>query len=139
MIYNPSRSRLHVAAAVGDEGIEDSVQVLLISWIELTLLSDLLQKPRVTGPQVGQELSLEFRDLGSHHLVEVASHTSEDHADLFLSHHWHLSRSIEYELLLLEELGELGTSVEELLGGSVQIGTELGEGCDLSVLGELEF
>ncbi len=70
---------------------------------------------------MGQELGLEFRDLGSYHLVKITSHTCEDNADLFLSNHRHLYQSIKYELLLLEELSKLGTSVEELLGGSVQI------------------
>jgi len=40
---------------------------------------------------------------------------------------------------LLEELSETGTSVEEVSGGSIQIGTELGEGGDLSVLGEVKL
>jgi hypothetical protein len=70
---------------------------------------------------MGQEFSLKFGDLGSNHLVKVTSDTCEDNTDLFLSNHRHLSRSIKYELLLLEELSKLGTSVEELLGSSVQI------------------
>lgn len=44
-----------------------------------------------------------------------------------------------YELLLLEELGELGTSVKELLSGSVEVGAELGESSDFSVLGKFQF
>jgi hypothetical protein len=40
---------------------------------------------------------------------------------------------------LLEELSETGTSVEEVSGGSIQIGTELGESCDFSVLGEVKL
>ena len=42
-------------------------------------------------------------------------------------------------LALLEQLGEANTSAEELLGGSVQVGAELGKGGDLAVLGELEL
>jgi len=51
---------------------------------------------------------------------------------LFLGRHGHI-------LLLLEELGELGAPVEQLLGSGVEVGAELGEGGDLSVLSQLEF
>ena len=44
-----------------------------------------------------------------------------------------------YELLLLQEFSELSSSVQELLGGSVQIRSELREGSDLSVLGEFQL
>ena len=42
-------------------------------------------------------------------------------------------------LLLLEQFSQLLTSVQELLGGGVEIRTELGEGGDFSVLGQLEL
>jgi hypothetical protein len=51
---------------------------------------------------------------------------------LLLSGDWHI-------LLLLEEFSELLTSVQELLGGSVEIRTELSEGGNFSVLGQLEL
>ena len=40
---------------------------------------------------------------------------------------------------LLEELSESDTSVEELLGGGVHIGTELGEGGDFTELGQIQL
>jgi hypothetical protein len=86
----------------------------------------------VLALEVVEEEFLEFADFGGLDLVEEATDTSVEDADLLLSDHG-------YVLLLLEELGELLTSVEEMLGGSVEIGTELGEGGDLSVLSELEF
>ena len=75
---------------------------------------------------------LEPADFFRFDLVEIATHASEENASLLLDGHWHV-------LLLLEELGELLTSVEELLGGSIKIGTELGEGGDLTILGKLEL
>lgn len=76
--------------------------------------------------------SLEFPDFAGHDLVQVSTHTTEEDTSLLLDGHGHV-------LLLLEELGELLTSVEELLGGGIQIGTELSESGDLTVLGELEL
>ena len=75
---------------------------------------------------------LELADLASLDLVEVSTDTSEQDAGLLLDGHGHV-------LLLLQKLSELLTSVEELLGGGIQIGTELGEGGDLTILGELEL
>jgi len=66
------------------------------------------------------------------HLVEEATDTGIEDADLLLSGDGNV-------LLLLEELSELLTSVEEMLGGSVEIRAELGEGGDLSVLGKLQL
>jgi hypothetical protein len=40
---------------------------------------------------------------------------------------------------LLEQLGETGTTVEEVAGRGVEVGTELGESGDLTVLGEVEL
>merc|ERR1711918_108006 len=60
------------------------------------------------------------------------SNTSVQDANLLLSWNWHV-------LLLLEELSELLTSVEELLGSSIKIRTELGEGSDLTILSQLEL
>ena len=75
---------------------------------------------------------LESADFLGLDLVKVTTDTSEENAGLLLDGHGHV-------LLLLEELGELLSSVEELLGGSIKIGTELGEGGDLTILGELEL
>jgi len=42
-------------------------------------------------------------------------------------------------LVLLQELVEADAAVELLLGGGVEVGPELGECCDLTVLGELKL
>ena len=42
-------------------------------------------------------------------------------------------------MLLLKQFSELLTSVKELLGGSIKIGTELGESSDLTILGQFEL
>lgn len=82
--------------------------------------------------EVDQELLLELGDLGSLDLIEVSSDSGIDDADLFLG--W--ERRV---LFLFQQLGKLGSSVQQLLGGGIQIRTELGEGSDLSVLGELKL
>merc|ERR1719470_622499 len=58
--------------------------------------------------------------------------TAVDDGDLVLNGHGHV-------LALLQQLSQPDTSVQQLLGGGVEIGTELGEGGDLTVLGELEL
>ena len=75
---------------------------------------------------------LEFSNVGGVDLIEITLDTGVKDANLLFSWHWHI-------LLLLKELSELLTSVEELLGGGIKIGTELGEGGNLSVLSELEL
>ena len=86
----------------------------------------------VLALEVFEEEFLEFADLGGLDLIEEATDTSVEDANLLLSDHGNV-------LLLLEELSELLTSVEEMLGGSIEIRTELSEGSDFSVLGKLEL
>ena len=50
-----------------------------------------------------------------------------------------LNKKLFTVLSLLEELGQSDTSAEERLGGGIKIGTELGEGSDLTVLGQLQL
>ena len=75
---------------------------------------------------------LELADLGGLDLVQVATDTSVQNTGLVFDSHGHV-------LLLLEELGQFLTSVKELLGGSIQIGAELSESGDLTILSELEL
>ena len=42
-------------------------------------------------------------------------------------------------LTLLQQFGQTHTTVQQLLGGSIQIGTELGESSNLTVLSQLQF
>ena len=78
------------------------------------------------------EGSLEGGDLAGVNLVQEATDTAVDDGDLVLNGHGHV-------LALLQQLSQPDTSVQQLLGGGVKIGTELGEGGDLTVLGELEL
>jgi hypothetical protein len=86
----------------------------------------------VLGSEVREDHLFESTDFGSEEFIEVSVNTTEKDTDLFGEGHGD-------ELVLLEELGELLSSVELLLGGGIKIGTELGEGGDFSVLGKLEL
>jgi len=84
------------------------------------------------GAQVGKVELFELTNVGSGQLIEVSTHTGVQNADLLSCGHGH-------ELILLEELGELLSAVELLLGGSIKIGSELGESSDFTILGKLEL
>jgi len=99
---------------------------------ESSLLGDGLEEWLLGGSDVLEEFKLEVGDILWLDLVKVTSDTAEDASNLLSNVHWGV-------LVLLEELGESDTSVEELLGGGIHIGTELGEGGDLSVLSEIEL
>jgi hypothetical protein len=86
----------------------------------------------VLGSHVGEEHLFEFADLGGDEFIEVSVDTTEENADLLRDGHGD-------ELVLLEELGELLSSVKLLLSSGIKIGTELSEGGDLTVLGKLEL
>jgi len=82
-----------------------------------------------------EQLHVEFfelSNLASLDLIEETSDTSIQDADLFFSDHRHI-------LLLLEQFSKLLASVEQMLSGSIKIRAELGEGSDLSVLGQLKL
>lgn len=74
----------------------------------------------------------ELSNVGGLDLVKISSYTSIKDANLLFSWHGNV-------LSLLKELGELLTSVEKLLGSSIEVRSELGEGSDLSVLGKIEL
>jgi len=75
---------------------------------------------------------LESSNVGGVDFIKVSLDTGVKDANLLLSWHWDV-------LLLLKELSKLLTSVKELLSSGIEIGTELGESGNLSVLGELEL
>ncbi|KCZ86775.1 acetylglutamate semialdehyde dehydrogenase [Hyphomonas jannaschiana VP2] len=109
------------------------VQGLLDSSFNLVgesfLSGDLGQQVLVRTTEVSQQLFLVARHVFQLDLVEVATRTGVDHADLL----FHQQRRV---LRLLEEFGQAGTAVQQALGGSVQVGTEFREGGHLTVLGE---
>jgi len=82
--------------------------------------------------QVRHVEGFELCDVGGSQFVKITADSSIEDAHLLGSGHGD-------ELVLLEELGELLTTVELLLGGDVEIGTELSERSDLTVLRELEL
>jgi hypothetical protein len=86
----------------------------------------------VLASKVSEHHLFESADLGGDEFIEVTVNTTVDDANLIGSGH-------RDELVLLEELGELLSSVELLLSSGIKIGTELSEGSDLTVLGELEL
>ena len=64
--------------------------------------------------------------------IEVTARTRKDHANLF----FHLQRR---ELRLFQELSQARTAREHLLGGSVEVGSELRKGRHFAVLRQLAF
>mmetsp|Transcript_14605 Transcript_14605/g.28280 ORF Transcript_14605/g.28280 Transcript_14605/m.28280 type:complete len:558 (-) Transcript_14605:55-1728(-) len=100
--------------------------------VEGLLGLDLLKNRGVVGLNVLEPASLELTDALEVDGVKVATHTGEDNNDLLVDRH-------RLVLALLEELLEAGTTVKLVLGGGIEIGTELSEGSDLTVLGKLEL
>lgn len=84
------------------------------------------------GSQVFLEAGIPFDDSLNGDLVEHTVDTGKDQGDLNFGGNGRV-------LLLLEQFGETGTSGEQVSGGSVQVGTELGERGDFSVLGQVEL
>lgn len=117
-----------VLGKLGDDVLDLGLKLLA----EGTLVLELLEEARLVSAEVREELRLPLEDLGDGNVVEVTVDTSEDEGN-------HLVDGHGLVLLLLEELSETLTTVEGLLGGSVQVGTELGEGGDLTVLGQEEL
>jgi hypothetical protein len=81
---------------------------------------------------VGKEVGLPLENLGNRNGVEDTVNTSVDQGNHLVDGHGRV-------LLLLEELGKTLTTGKSLLGGSIQIGTELGESGDLTVLSQEEL
>lgn len=91
--------------------------------------TDLLKDLGVVRLDVRDQSLLELADALDVDLVKVTVDTGVDDNNLVLNRHGLV-------LGLLEQLSETGTTVEQELGRSVQVGTELGEGGDLTVLGK---
>ena len=114
------------------EGGDDVLKLGLEVLGKGALLVEGLEEGLLVGAEVRKEVRLPLEDLGNGDVVEVTVDTSEDEGN-------HLVDGHGLVLLLLEELSETLTTVEGLLGGGIEIGTELGEGSNLTVLGEVEL
>ena len=101
-------------------------------FILMDYLFYLVQKGSLGGLDVFHELLFEIGDLAGVNFVQKSTYTAVDDCDLFLNSHG-------YVLALLQKLSQPDTTVQQLLGGSVQIGTELGESGDLTILGQLQL
>ena len=119
-------------AASGEELLEHGLHVSIELGRDGELSADSLKDVRVLGSNVLKVERLELADVLGGDLVEVATGTSVEDADLLLGRHGDV-------LLLLDDLDELLTTVELLEGGSIEVRAELGEGSDLSVLSELKL
>mmetsp|Transcript_13634 Transcript_13634/g.33518 ORF Transcript_13634/g.33518 Transcript_13634/m.33518 type:complete len:413 (-) Transcript_13634:136-1374(-) len=84
------------------------------------------------GVHVLEHRGLSRGDVRHGHLVQVALGGGVHHHDLLLDGHG-------VELALLQDLGQAGTALQHVLGGSVQVGAELGEGSHLTVLRQLQL
>lgn len=126
-----SYAKTHLQEALG-EALDDILELGLKVLGEGTLLVDGGEEVALVGAEVVEEVSLPLEDLGNWDGVEMTVDTSEDERNHLVDGHWGV-------LLLLEELSETLTTVEGLLGGGIEIGTELGEGSNLTVLGQEEL
>jgi hypothetical protein len=113
---------------VSDEGLELGLKLLGKS----ALSGEGVEEFGLVGAEVRKEVRLPGEDLVDGDVVEVTVDTSEDERNHLVDGHGRV-------LLLLEELSETLTTVEGLLGGGIEIGTELGEGGNLTVLGQEEL
>jgi len=126
------RSCLGLEARVRHEVLVDGMEVGLGLVRHLLFSVDGGNHVGVLGSNVVEDHLFESANLSGEELVEVSVDTTEENADLLGSGH-------RDELVLLEELSKLFSSVELLLSSSIKIRTELSEGSDLSVLGKLEL
>lgn len=122
------RLRREALGEVGDGLLELLLQVLL----ELARLLDLVQDALLVGAHVVDQVGLPRQDLVDRDVVQ-------DTVDTGVDERHHLGDGHGRVLLLLEQLGETLATVERLLGGSVQVGAELREGSDLTVLSQEEL
>ena len=134
----------------GDNGVLEAGLELLAQG---SLLIDGSEEIGLVGAEVVEEVRLPGENLVDWDVIEESVDTGEDEWNHLVDGHWGV-------LLLLEELGQLYveislciclggvpclgstytlTTVKGLLGGSIQIGTELGEGGDLTVLSQKEL
>ena len=122
-MYDQSKER---ELKSGHEVHHDLVQGSVGFGAQETVNSNFVQKWLLCSLDVGKELLLEFGNSGGVNFVKEAPDTAVDDGDLVFDGHGDI-------LTLLEKLSKPHTSVQQLLGGSIKIRTELGEGSDLEL------
>lgn len=125
-------SCLEFEAGVGHEFFNQSLEFTVSLGAEVSISADGGEDVWGFGSNGCEPHFFEFGDFACDELVEMATDTGVKDGDLFFGGNGHV-------LLLLEQFSQLLTSVKQLLGGSIEIGTELGEGGDFTILGELKF
>lgn len=107
----------------------DFTELSLEFLADLALLVDGLKDLGLVALDTGKEVRLPSEDLVDGDTVEVTVDTGKDERN-------HLRHSHGRVLLLLEELGQTLTTSEGLLGGGIEIGTELSESSNFTVLSQ---
>src|SRR3546814_8236774 len=92
--------------------------------------ADRIENVRAFRTKIGEQALLELADIADGNLVEIAVHAGKYHGDLFF-------RLERRELRLLQEFGQAGTAVQQALGRSVGVRTEMSEGGHFAILGKL--
>lgn len=101
------------------------------------------------GGDVFVELFFEVNNFFWFDGIEVTSDTSVDDTDLLSDRHWFVLILLNERdeclyisgilIIYLQKFGKTLTSGKKLLGGGIHIGTELGEGSDFTVLGQIQL
>mmetsp|Transcript_24779 Transcript_24779/g.45972 ORF Transcript_24779/g.45972 Transcript_24779/m.45972 type:complete len:512 (+) Transcript_24779:271-1806(+) len=99
---------------------------------DISSIDNLLQDTGMSSLHVHQKCLLESLHMLHIDPVAVSLHTNEKTGN-------NLLRLVGHVLSLLEELVKTNSTVELLLRGGIQIGSELGEGSDLTVLRQFEL
>merc|ERR1711972_424979 len=97
-----------------------------------SFFSDGLEKWLLSGSNVFQEFQFKIGDIAWLDFIQMTSDTAEDASNLFSNIHWAV-------LSLFQQFSQSDTSVQQLLGSGIHIGTELGESGNFSILGQIKF
>ena len=103
-----------------DNLVESSIGVLA----KVTISGNLVQQRLLGSLDVGKELLLKLCDFGRINFVQETPDAAVNDSDLLLDGHGNV-------LALLQQLSQSHTSAQQLLCGSIKIGTELRESGDL--------
>ena len=108
----------------GNESSNNLVESSVRLGAQVTIGTNLVKEGLLGSLDVSEELLLELGDLGRVDFVQESPDTAVDDGHLLLNGHGDV-------LALLEQLSQPHAPVQQLLGGRVKIGPELGESCNL--------